>query len=140
RTLAVRMRQHEATGLTLARWLAERPEVSRVFHPALEASAGHTHWKRHFEGSSGLFSVELGGMSQRAFEAFASALKLCAIGFSGGGFESLILPVHPERNRSAKAWEGAGPVLRLHAGLEDPVDLLADLQAGFAAAGGVGSN
>ncbi|MCU4118788.1 cystathionine beta-lyase [Variovorax sp. N23] len=133
-TLAVRMRQHEATALTLARWLAEQPAVSRVFHPALESSPGHAHWKRDFDGSSGLFSIELGGMSATAFDAFTSALKLFSIGFSWGGFESLILPAHPEKTRTAPAWQGTGPLLRLHAGLEDPADLLADLQAGFVAA------
>lgn len=133
RTLAVRMRQHEATALALARWLVEQPGVSRVFHPALETSAGHDYWKRDFEGSSGLFSVEFGGMSAAAFDAFACALKLFSIGFSWGGFESLILPVHPEKTRTATPWQGAGPVLRFHAGLEAPADLIADLEAAFAA-------
>lgn len=131
RTLAVRMGQHQASGLTLAHWLAARPEVSRVFHPAFENADGHAFWKRDFGGASGLFAIELGNMSNDAFRAFVDGLRLFSIGFSWGGYESLVLPMHPEKSRTSTPWLGSGPILRLHVGLESPTDLLADLKSAF---------
>lgn len=135
RTLAVRMAQHQSTGLVLAKWLSTRPEVSRVFHPALEGSEGHSHWKRDFHGSSGLFSVELGGLSEDSVRRFAAALHLFSIGFSWGGFESLVLPVYPHKARVTSAWTGSSPILRVHAGLENCDDLVADLSNAFSLVG-----
>ena len=132
RTAGVRMRQHEAQALALARWLAQRPEVERVLHPALPSCPGHALWQRDFTGSSGLFSIVLKrGIEKRAVDAMLDGMELFGMGASWGGFESLILPGHPERLRTVKPWQD-GAVLRLHAGLEDQADLIADLDRGLA--------
>ncbi len=131
RTAGVRLRQHQEQGLALARWLKQRPEVERVLHPALPDCPGHEHWKRDFTGASGLFSIVLRrDFAKPAVDAMLDGMELFGIGASWGGFESLILPVHPARLRTAKRWD-TGPVVRLHAGLEDPGDLVADLERGF---------
>lgn len=135
RTLAVRMDAHRQNGVALAKWLAKRPEVKSVLHPALKTFAGHAIWKRDFHGASGLFGVILNPVGKPALKAFFNALRLFGMGFSWGGFESLCIHVHPENNRSATKWDEDGPVLRIHAGLEDIDDLTADLDRGFAAMG-----
>jgi cysteine-S-conjugate beta-lyase len=131
RTLAVRLARHQANALALARWLQARPEVERVLHPALPEHPGHAVWRRDFTGSSGLFSVLLNPVSEAALAAMLDGLTLFAMGYSWGGYESLIVPGNPGRARSAAPWTAAGPLLRIHAGLEDPQDLIADLEAGF---------
>ncbi len=131
RTAAVRLRRHEAQELALAQWLSGRPEIDRVLHPALPSCPGHAQWERDFTGSSGLFSIVLRpGYAKAAIDAMLDGMELFGMGFSWGGFESLMVPVHPERLRSARPWTD-GPVLRLHAGLEDLDDLIADLERGF---------
>jgi cysteine-S-conjugate beta-lyase len=132
RTLAVRLRQHERSALAVARWLAEQPQVARVIHPALPGCPGHEHWQRDFNGASGLFSFVLkgGGDAERA--DFVDHLRHFGIGYSWGGFESLALPIDPARVRSVTAPKEAGPMVRLHIGLEDPDDLIDDLAAGLA--------
>jgi cysteine-S-conjugate beta-lyase len=129
RTLAVRLKQHQETGLTLARWLKLRPEVARVLHPALEDDPGYGLWKRDFSGACGLFGVVLKPSSQAALAAFVDGLRHFGIGYSWGGFESLIVPAHIRR--TARPFVAEGPVLRIHAGLEDPVDLITDLELGL---------
>jgi cysteine-S-conjugate beta-lyase len=133
RTLAVRLKAHEAAALELAQWLATRSEVSAVLHPALPNCPGHAIWARDFTGSSGLFSFILKGSKAKA-AAFVDALSLFGIGYSWGGFESLALPVHPEKFRSTVPWQNEGSVIRLQIGLEDVYDLQADLERGFASA------
>jgi cystathionine beta-lyase len=131
RTAGVRLRQHQAQGLALAAWLAARPEIERVLHPALPASPDHALWRRDFTGASGLFAVELKrGFAPAAIAAMLDGMELFGMGASWGGFESLILPSHPERIRTATPWT-EGPVLRLHAGLEEMQDLIDDLAKGF---------
>ena len=130
RTLPVRLKRHQETGLMLARWLAARPEVSRVLHPALETDPGHAIWKRDFRGACGLFGVVLKPVRDEALAAMIDGLRHFGIGYSWGGYESLIIPA--EFTRTAHKFEAEGPVIRIHAGLEDPDDLLADLEAGFA--------
>jgi cysteine-S-conjugate beta-lyase len=132
RTAGVRMRQHEKQGLALARWLDSRPEVARVLHPAMPYHPGHEFWKRDFTGSSGLFGVVLKPASKTAVAAMLDGMSLFGMGYSWGGFESLILPADPAHLRSATRWQEDGPTLRLHAGLEDLDDLIADLDRGFA--------
>jgi cysteine-S-conjugate beta-lyase len=127
RTLAVRMKAHEASALKIAYWLDDRPEVETVLHPALPDCPGHDIWKRDFTGSAGLFSFVLNGSKAKA-AAFVDALDLFGIGYSWGGFESLALPVHPERYRSATPWVNDGAVIRLQIGLEDTGDLIADIE------------
>lgn len=131
RTLGVRLKQHMETGLTLARWLEDRPEVSRVLHPALPTDPGHEIWKRDFQGASGLFGVVLKDVSDKAVQAMLDGLELFGMGYSWGGFESLVIPADPTSNRTATKWAPEGPLIRIHAGLEDPDDLIADLTAGF---------
>lgn len=130
RTLAVRMKAHEASALKIAHWLSDRPEVGAVLHPALSNCAGHEIWKRDFTGSAGLFSFILNGSKAKA-SAFVDALTLFGIGYSWGGFESLALPVHPESCRSAVPWRADGALIRLQIGLEDADDLIADLVHAF---------
>lgn len=132
RTLGVRMRHHEASALTLAKWLEARPEVARVLHPALASFAGHELWKRDFSGSCGLFAMELQPCDPQSVREMVDGLRHFGIGFSWGGYESLILPVHPEKSRQVMKWDGNGPVLRLHVGLEAIGDLQADLADGLA--------
>jgi cystathionine beta-lyase len=131
RTLAVRLEHHTRSALTIARWLRDRPEVDEVIFPALEGSRGHALWKRDFTGACGLFGVILKPVSKARVDALLNGLRLFRLGVSWGGFESLILPVYPEISRTATRWEAAGPYLRLHVGLEDPEDLMADLARGF---------
>jgi len=131
RTLSVRLAHHQGSALRIARWLAQRPEVLRVLHPALESDPGHALWRRDFRGASGLFSVILKPMPQRAAYAFVDTLKLFGIGASWGGFESLIIPFDCSTYRTATKWDPGGPALRLHIGNEDVGDLIADLERGF---------
>ena len=146
RTAEVRMRRHEASALKVARWLAQRPEVARVLHPALETDPGHALWKRDFSGSSGLFSFELATDAARLADAALTERRLAAlcerrrffrIGYSWGGYESLIIPGRIASLRTANPWRG-GPLVRVHIGLEEPDDLIADLEAGLAAMSAVG--
>lgn len=132
RTLGPRLRRHEENGLILARWLMERPEVARVLHPALPHDPGHAIWKRDFAGSNGLFGVVLKPVGDAAVAAMLDGLGLFGLGVSWGGYESLAMRVRPEAHRTATRWEAAGPTLRFHVGLEDPQDLIADLERGFA--------
>jgi cystathionine beta-lyase len=132
RSLGVRLERHQRSGLDLARWLAGRPEVARVIHPGLPGDAGHTLWARDFTGASGLFSIVLKPVPRAKLAAMVDGLSLFGMGYSWGGFESLILPFDPSAYRTATKWQAEGPALRLHAGLEDVEDLKADLEAGFA--------
>jgi cysteine-S-conjugate beta-lyase len=131
RTMGVRLPRHQETGILLARWLAAQPEVDRVLHPALPGDPGHALWKRDFKGASGLFSYVLKPVSRPALAAMLDGMKLFGMGYSWGGFESLMLPAHPEGIRTARPWTEKGILMRVHAGLEDPADLIADLEAGF---------
>lgn len=131
RTLSVRLARHQQTALALARWLGRRPEVARVLYPALADHPNHELWARDFRGASGLFSVLLRPASETALKRMLDGLTLFSIGYSWGGYESLILPVAPEGLRTATKWRERGALLRIHAGLEDLDDLIADLEAGF---------
>jgi len=133
RTLSVRLAQHQRSGLEMARWLAARPEVANVLHPALESHPGHAIWKRDFRGASGLFSIVLKPAPQKAVDALLDTVRLFGMGFSWGGFESLIIPFDCAPYRTATAWAPDGPALRLHIGLENVADLQADLARGFEA-------
>jgi cystathionine beta-lyase len=133
RTLAVRLEQHYRSGLEMARWLAARPEVVRVLHPALESHPGHAIWKRDFTGASGLFSIVLKPAPQKAVDAMLDTVTLFGMGYSWGGFESLVIPFDCQPYRTATTWAPGGPTLRLHIGLENVEDLKADLARGFEA-------
>ncbi len=129
RTLEVRLARHMQSALHLAKWLAGRPEISKVMHPALPDTVGHDIWKRDFTGSSGLFSVELAPVSEAAVASFIDGLELFGLGFGWGGFESLCIPF--KTKRVAASIPSVGPCLRFHIGLEHPEDLMRDLEAGF---------
>lgn len=131
RTLAVRLERHQRSALAIARWLEERPEVLRVIHPALPGDPGHGLWKRDFGGACGLFGFVLRPVSREALAAMLEGMTLFGMGWSWGGFESLLIPVQPEHIRTVTPWAPGGPTLRMHVGLEDVDDLLADLEAGF---------
>ncbi|MGN2432110.1 cystathionine beta-lyase [Pseudomonas syringae] len=128
RSLAARMAMHERHAMQVAQWLQGQPQVARVLYPALPDDSGHAIWKRDFHGCNGLLSFEFKTADRQVLDRFVSALKLFGIGYSWGGFESLVTEIEqhgPDR--------GAGPMLRLQIGLESPEDLIADLQNGFAA-------
>ena len=129
RTLPVRLARHQETGLRLARWLQARPEVARVLHPGLEGDPGHALWQRDFSGACGLFGLVLKPVPEAAVAAFVDSLQHFGLGWSWGGFESLIVPAHILR--TVRPFLSEGPVLRIHAGLEDADDLLADLEQGL---------
>jgi cystathionine beta-lyase len=131
RSLSVRLARHQQSGLELARWLEGRLEVARVLHPPLPSDPGHVLWRRDFTGASGLFAIILRPASHAALAAMLDGLNLFGMGYSWGGFESLILPFDPSDYRTATKWQARGPALRLHVGLEDVGDLKADLEAGF---------
>jgi len=131
RTLATRLAQHQRAALEIARWLEGRPEVARVLHPGLPSHPQHAIWKRDFLGASGLFSVILKPASDAAVAAMLDGLELFGMGFSWGGYESLVIPFDAKTYRTATKWEPEGPALRLHIGLEDVDDLRADLEAGL---------
>lgn len=133
RTLSLRMAQHEASALQIAQWLESQPDVARVLHPALPSHPGHALWQRDFTGASSLFSIILNGGDKAARAAMVDSLKLFGIGYSWGGYESLALPIDPEKYRSATQWQAEGPAIRLSIGLEHPDDLTADLAQGLAA-------
>lgn len=129
RTLPVRLKRHQETALMLAQWLSERPEIVRILYPALKADPGNALWRRDFTGASGLFGIILKPVSHTALAAFLDGLRHFGLGYSWGGYESLIVPAHFVR--TARPFAAEGPVLRIHAGLEDADDLIADLASGF---------
>ena len=131
RTLAVRLKHHEQAALELARWLEQRDEVETVLHPGLPSHPDHALFTRDFTGSTGLFSVILKPVSQASLERMLDGLKLFAMGWSWGGYESLVIPFDPTPYRTATKWPHKGPALRFHVGHEDMDDLKADLEAGF---------
>jgi cystathionine beta-lyase len=131
RTIGVRMRQQQASALKIAQWLQARPEVLRVLYPALESDPGHALWKRDFTGAASLFGVILKPVPDDAVADMIDELKLFGIGSSWGGFESLCIRANPARGRTATKWSPGGPLIRLHIGLEDTADLIADLERGL---------
>ena len=132
RTLDVRLARHAASATAIAAWLAQRPEVKEVRYPPLPGDRGHALWARDFRRASGLFGVVLNPVDPARIARMLDGMRLFGLGWSWGGFESLMIPTWPERARTATAWDAGGPSLRLHIGLEDPQDLIADLDDGFA--------
>jgi cystathionine beta-lyase len=132
RTLPLRMKRHQETATRLAKWLQTRPEIAKVMYPALPDDPNHALWKRDFIGASGLFGAQFAPCSDAAFAAMLDHMDIFKLGYSWGGFESLVVPTYPHTLRSATAWDAGGPSLRIHAGLEDVDDLIADFERGFA--------
>jgi cystathionine beta-lyase len=131
RTLATRLERHQRSGLEIAEWLRGRPEVAAVLHPALPDDPGHALWRRDFLGASGLFGFVLRPCSRGALAAMLDGMELHGMGYSWGGYESLLIPTRPETCRTAVPWSTQGVPMRIHVGLEDVSDLIADLEAGF---------
>jgi len=132
RTLSLRLERSGASGLALARWLQDQPKVAQVLHPALESFADHALYVRDFSGPAGCFSIVLNGIDARGGERFAEALKLFGLGFSWGGFESLVLPCDRQIRRTATPWKAEGALVRFSVGLEDVDDLIADVEQALA--------
>jgi len=135
RSLHTRLKQHEAGGLEVARWLQSRPEIETVLHPALESHPEHAIWKRDFTGTNGLFSIVFKDIPNASLDKFLEAMTLFAMGFSWGGFESLLISCDDQLDRvdGDRTHDRSGPLIRVHVGLEDPADLIADLEQAFAA-------
>jgi len=132
RTMGVRLRHHEKSGIHIANWLKTRPEVDKVLHPALPDCPGHDNWKKQFKGASGLFSFTLrDGYSRNALAAMLDGMDIFGMGASWGGYESLLIPAHPDQYRTAVPWPQGKQLLRVHIGLEDVEDLKTDLAEGF---------
>ena len=141
RTLGVRLERETASALEIARWLAQRPEIAQVLCPMLPCAPGHAQWTKDFTGGCGLFSIVFRGSDDRARGRFIDTLELFGIGYSWGGFESLVVPIDPAPLRSVTRWPPPGCAaedrfgVRLSIGLEDPRDLIADLERALAAWG-----
>ncbi|MEM9740327.1 MAG: cystathionine beta-lyase [Pseudomonadota bacterium] len=133
RTLETRLKRHEASGIALAEWLQTRPEIQKLLHPALSDHPDHAIWKRDFSGACGLFGVVLRPTPQAALNNMLKRLELFGMGFSWGGYESLLIPCDAQLNRHVSQCDFGGQLLRIHAGLEDPGDLIADLSNAFQA-------
>lgn len=135
RSLHTRLKQHEISGLAVAKWLAARPEVDTVLHPALSSHPEHALWQRDFTGSNGLFSFTMNAIDDDQLDRFLEAMKLFGMGFSWGGFESLLISCDDQLDRieGDRIHARKGPLMRVHVGLEDPDDLIADLDQAFAA-------
>jgi cystathionine beta-lyase len=131
RTLPTRMARQGQSGLAIAAWLQDQPEVAQVLHPALPGCPGHELWQRDYKGACGLFGVVLKPAPEAAVNAFLNALKIFGLGFSWGGFESLAIWCDPQLKVRRFEHDYGGPLMRLHVGLEDPADLIADLRAGL---------
>jgi cystathionine beta-lyase len=131
RTLSARLDRHQANGLALARWLQDQPIVERVLHPALPGTPGHDLWARDFKGACGLFSFCLKPVTQASLAAMVESLQLFGMGFSWGGYESLITPETKARSRSVMPWPTEGVLVRVHAGLENADDLIDDMAQGM---------
>lgn len=131
RTLSIRLRQHWASGLEIAQWLLDRPEVARILHPAHASHPGHDIWKRDFTGATGLFSIILKPVSKERLHAMLDGFRLIGMGWSWGGYESLVIPFDPSNYRTATTWDAEGPALRFHIGLENIDDIKQDLADGF---------
>ena len=131
RTLSVRVEKHREQALALVERLTGHPAVTRILHPALPGCPGHAHWQRDFTGSSGLFSMLVKPRPRESLAAMLDHMQFFSMGFSWGGYESLIVPQYPAKSRSATTWDSKDQVIRLHAGLEDIADLSDDLVEGL---------
>jgi len=131
RTLPTRLQCHQDNALYVARWLQQQPDVLKVLHPGLPDHPEHGLWQRDFSGASGLFSVLLRPGPEQALAAMLDGMRLFGMGYSWGGYESLIIPADPTGNRTTRPWNEEGNLLRLHIGLEAVSDLIKDLEQGL---------
>ena len=131
KTLSIRLKKHQENAMKIIEWLLRQREVNRVLYPALPDNPGYKIWKKDFKGASGLFGVVLENTRKDLIYKMLNNLKLFNMGYSWGGYESLILPVNPEKIRDTYKWNHMDLTLRIHAGLEDPEDLINDLKDNF---------
>lgn len=131
RTMSLRLKQQQENALAIAGWLKMRPEVEVVLYPALPGAPGHELWKRDFTGAASIFSIALKPVSHKALTAMVNDLELFGLGYSWGGYESLLITFNTAKSRNARHWPYQGQGLRLHIGLEHPDDIIADLEKGF---------
>ena len=131
KTLSIRLKKHQENAMKIIEWLLKQREVNRVLYPALPDNPGYKIWKKDFKGASGLFGVVLENTRKDLIYKMLNNLKLFNMGYSWGGYESLILPVNPEKIRDTYKWNHMDLTLRIHAGLEDPEDLINDLKDNF---------
>jgi cysteine-S-conjugate beta-lyase len=132
RTMPLRLERQSASALAIAQWLSHRPEVARVLHPALETHPDHALFKRDFTGAAGVFSIVLKPVAKARLAAMLDHLALFGLGFSWGGYESLVINCTEQEARKVAGWSDPGALLRFSIGLEDPADLISDIEAGFA--------
>ncbi len=133
RTMAVRLKQHQENALKVAKWLAQHPEVESVLCPALPGAPGHELWKRYYSGSCGLFSFVLKrSYARERLARMLDNMQLCSMGFSWGGFETLLIPIDPRPVRAVSKWPYEGQAFRIHVGLEHVDDVIEDLEKGLA--------
>jgi cystathionine beta-lyase len=135
RTLDVRMKQHTASGLALGQWLSDHPAVKTVLHPAFSSSAGHQNWQKYFTGTSGVFAIVLHETDPDKIGNMLDHLQIFKMGFSWGGYESLVFPEQLSPERITKPWSGDGFLLRIHPGLEAVEDLQNDLESALSRLG-----
>lgn len=133
RTMALRMEYHQKSTMKVINWLQQQDEIEKIFYPALESDPGYEIWKKHMTGAAGLFAVQLSHVSKDQLAAFLDGLKYFGMGFSWGGFESLVIPYKPAAARSASKdkWGKDDQLLRINIGLEDTDDLINDIKEGF---------
>ena len=131
RTLGVRLRQHEKNALIVAKWLQNQPGVKRIIYPALPDDPGHKLWKRDFTGACGLFGIVMETGTDKQIFAMLNDMKLFGMGYSWGGYESLLIHVPLTSGRTATHWKPGGTLFRIHVGLEDSADMIDDLSAAF---------
>lgn len=132
RTMALRLEQHQESALKVAEWLAQHPEVASVLYPALPGDPGHELWKRYFSGACGLFSFVLKRpIPRETLARMLDNMQLCSMGFSWGGFETLLIPIDPRPVRAVSKWPYEGQAFRIHVGLEHVDDIIEDLERGL---------
>ena len=132
RTLGARLEIHQRNAVAVVDWLRQRPGIRTVYFPALPTHPGHDIWKRDFSGSNGLVSFEVADAGAAQVDAMIDSLEFFGIGSSWGGYESMALPADVGQARTVTDWSGHRPIVRLHIGLEDPADLIRDLERAFA--------
>ena len=131
RTMGIRLKQHQKNAKIVANWLKKHPLVTKIMYPALPSDLGYKIWKKYYNGASGLFGFVIKPCPVRKIQAMLASLDHFSMGFSWGGYESLLIPTNIQATRNVTKWSTNGNSFRIHIGLEDPNDLIQDLKKGF---------